>query len=343
MEKRPKIVGTGLICSDIIFYGDERIISNGGTCANVLSILSLLDWNVIALKPKYEDDLDRFVEANLDYFGVKISHYKYEKKSSPRVIELLNKTRHSYLTYCPKCNRKILNLSHIGNNRINVNSVLEGIDIFFYDRISNGIRDIVEMVNNDGGMSFYEPNGCRNFSILIDDCLNASIVKFSKTNIPMSIAEKIRNKASEYETKIIIVTDGEDGLIFSHKSTNGDMTEWQRIPPFKSDKIIDTSGAGDWLTAGFINYLITSWDKPYININENDIVHSLMKAREYSKLCCASIGAQGVFLSEDLMDDFIRISNSMIEKKKLVEKLKSNAVDTSNGCDICYLPYNQEG
>ena len=40
--RRMKIVGTGLVCLDIVYQNKDFALMLGGTCANVLTVLSQL-------------------------------------------------------------------------------------------------------------------------------------------------------------------------------------------------------------------------------------------------------------------------------------------------------------
>jgi len=338
MKNNLSVLGTGLVCLDIIYYKDNQQVSNGGTCANVLSVLSQIGWESWVLKPKYDDPWDGFIESNLNTLGVNIINYKFVKRECPRVIEELNDENHFFNTVCPMCNKKILNLPRFGIKNFNeINGDFGKIDVFYHDRVSDGIREIVKTMHQQNKLVFYEPNTARNPNLLIKDSLNAEIVKFSLKNVSIKIADEIRTRAIYGNTKVIIITDGENGLLFSYLTSGNRMSSWQKVDAFRSVKIIDAAGAGDWLSAGFIDRLTASWDLSKGYLDENLLVASITNGIEYAKLSCKTIGAQGVFYSAEMMAELKELSNSSncIAKPLLNIKI-SNSEDI---CSKCLMPF----
>jgi len=80
------------------------------------------------------------------------------------------------------------------------------------------------------------------------------------------------------------------------------MSPWQRIPPFISKNVYDTSGAGDWFTAGFLNALFKKKINLDIGLQEESIVECINEAKKMAKICCSAIGAQGAFYNSDLSE-----------------------------------------
>ena len=338
MQRNSSVLGTGLLCLDIIYHNDIQQISNGGTCANVLSVLAQIGWNTWALKPKYDDPWDDFIESNLNTLGVNIINYKSVRRNCPRVIEELNNKNHFFSTVCPVCNKKILNLPRFGKNNFkDLKADFDHIDVFYHDRISDGIREIVETMHQQNKLVFYEPNTARNPNLLVKDALNAEIVKFSIKNVSIKIANEIRNKAIFGNTKVIIITDGDNGLLFSYLTSGNRMSSWQKVDPFRSVEVIDAAGAGDWLSAGFIDHLVASWDLSKGYLDEKLLVASITYGIEYAKLSCKTIGAQGVFYSAELMAQLKELSNSSkCNAKPLLNMKFSNSEDI---CSKCMLPF----
>ena len=298
-----QIIGAGLACIDLIYDSEQLTIQNGGTCSNVLSALSSLGWNSILVKPQYAGNYEKIMDNAFQTLGMKTVRFKKTKVSTPRIIEKRNQD-HVFYTKCPCCGKKILNLVLPTENNIkSLNIDFSHCDIFFHDRVSSGIKEMVELANLSGGMAMYEPNGFRNEQIFSEHCLKCNIIKFSNERISMDVAERLRTSASKGRIQLIICTDSDKGLRFSYRisSTTDEMSSWQTIPPLYFKNVYDTSGAGDWFTAGFLNEWLNKNEKKSL-FQETVIVKSLEKSRTYARESTAFLGAQGLLYSKEYMD-----------------------------------------
>src|SRR5690606_5053259 len=60
------------------------------------------------------------------------------------------------------------------------------------------------------------------------------------------------------------------------------------------NKVSDTSGAGDWCTAGLIYALLTNRALKPISIGESDIAKALIFGQALASLNCMTVGARGL-------------------------------------------------
>lgn len=331
--KNVKILGLGLMCLDIVYYKGMPKIMSGGSCANVISVLAQVGMNCTILREKYSDCFESFLYDSLSDFGVKQILYKKTTLETPRVIELLDESHHDFLTCCPECGKKVLNIHMPSENDITkIDSMkLRDFDLLYCDRTSKGIIHLMDAVHKNNGIVIYEPNSGRNLKSIFNCAEHADIIKFSNQRIPFSVANQLKETN---KLKMIIVTMGEKGLMYSHVCQNGRMSDWIKVKSDFKGPIVDASGAGDWLSAGFITELIN-------HDLDNDSFYSSVKLKEmlaqgmkYSQLCCASIGAQGVFYSEASLDVLKRLSN---RDSALKGHIFGGEYSTqSNICPYCY-------
>lgn len=335
MNNSIRILGAGLICVDVVRNSSSTIIMNGGSCANVISVLAQIGYDCTVLREKYSGTSELFLSNTLASLGVKEIFYKQSRSSAPRIIETLSDFEHSFYTTCPCCGKKILSLKLPSISEVQtIEDQIHDIDVFYCDRTSSGIRHLMDLVSSKGGFAIYEPNSARNLKGLIESSAMADILKFSKDRIPASVAEKIRTECRKI--KLIISTDGARGLSFSYRKKSGDMSSWTTLPSAFSGPVIDSSGAGDWLTAGFLSELFT--DRNALSLDRlsdvDEISNMLNRGMKYSQLCCAAIGAQGAFYSPNYPNELRKLTWHGVEQES--PRLEFQNVLTQDVCPVCF-------
>lgn len=87
-------------------------------------------------------------------------------------------------------------------------------------------------------------------------------------------------------------------MCFSYRIDAARFSEWEKGPEVEFIGMRDTSGAGDWLTAGFLHF----WRQKDYALKKAEIFDALEKALELSAICSMKAGAQGVFYDRELFD-----------------------------------------
>ncbi len=293
MKKR--IEGCGFSCIDYIKTDDFIITDVGGTCANVLSILSFLGWNSTIWIPEYED---RTLYDWLEERGVACYEYVKTQKRIPKILQCYDGgNRHFFYTRCPICSKRLAESSVPSQKQISVQ--MPAADVFFCDRISEGVLERSAHTVSNGGITMYEPNGLRFYSQFLNFCRHFDIVKFSKDKIPENWQERLRTDLKEEQTKLLIVTEGEQGLQFSYKQSEKEFSAWVFLNASHIEEGKDSSGAGDWLTAAFLYYFLLPMNSTSNLFKYEEIKRSLEAAMELAALSCKEIGAQGILHSRD--------------------------------------------
>ena len=330
-----KILGAGLMCIDIIHNNNCIKIMNGGSCANVISVLAQIGFDCSIIRERYSDSFETTLSKTLSLLGVKEIVYRNSSAKTPRIIEMLANSDHKFLTHCPICGENLLKLVMPSEQDVDrIRGDISDFNVFYCDRASLGIRTIMDAVREKNGIVLYEPNSCRNIETLLENTSHADIVKFSRDKVFPSVAERIRTSVKKL--KLIISTEGELGLSFSHIQEDGRMSKWIHISSKFNGPIIDTSGAGDWLTAGFISDFISK-DKEELNNkfhNAEVITAALIKGMEYSQLCCAAIGAQGAFYSRESVG-IIPNLNEISGKLRRIAMLGNENFSIKGLCPVC--------
>lgn len=317
----------GFTCLDII--ESKKQLTIGGTAGNVATILSMLGHEVYDFIPEYSHDgnSEIFYEM-LNSRNIKVLPFMKTKKNVPKVIELLNTEsgKHTFILTCPKCGKELMN--SILPTESNVDKLhetfSEEFDVLFTDRMSKGIYQTAKDVQKNGGYTFYEPNACRTYKQLYEAVKEFDFVKFSNERISFKYAEMLQNDLKYDNTRLIINTMGKDGLVFCEKDSDNNWSKWKYLCPVKNPNLMDTAGAGDWLTAMFIYYY---------NEMKNDkaIGVILAKAQEAASFSCSYIGAQGIFYDQEGLNLF-KHKFGIEVRERLVKKPYINYKLACSGC-----------
>src|SRR5436190_16874543 len=94
---RPTVLGTGLVALDLVIGGSPENRSRcyaGGTCGNVLTILSFLGWDAYPLARLNGDFTSNWVRDDLRRFGVHTDFLSLPPTNpAPVIIEWIGKDR----------------------------------------------------------------------------------------------------------------------------------------------------------------------------------------------------------------------------------------------------------
>lgn len=296
-----KIIGTGLVCLDIIHKESNIAVMNGGTCANVLTVLAQLGEYASVLIPDYYiDGQSEYFYTTLRKMDINFITYCKTKKNIPKIIEVYDKNRnHLFYTKCPWCGQDLLESRFITKKEAErlISRIVDH-DIFFIDRISDGIKWIAEEYGALHKKVMYEPNSGRNLKAVVEMSRLANIIKFSEDKISLAMAQIIREQCKKSVLDLIIVTRGERGMNFSYRLDEEEFSDWIEGPNIKFIGLRDTSGAGDWLTAGFLHF----WSKTGYTLEKQALFDSLRAALELSAICSKKEGAQGAFYDTKLFE-----------------------------------------
>ena len=323
-----RVLGSGLLCIDIIKKrANQEHFLLGGTAANVISILAQLGFNASFLQAEYHGKDGVWILEQIRKRRIKPIIFSRCEWDAPRIVEHLNDGKHSFITTCPNCNKKmsLLKLPQI-NQVQDVYNKIENLNLFYFDRISDGIKLIANM--NNLGWNFYEPNSIRKYDIFLNNVRSANIVKLSEERISFKYAEKLREDLNDSNIQLLVVSLGERGLKFSYKNKCNVMSEWYHIKPDNTKKIIDSAGAGDWLTAIFIYYFLRYYPFYIKGIDKSVIEKCFKNAQQAAALACFFVGAQRIFENKRGVKEMNRMLGSAMNH------LPYDEIDLG-GCSFC--------
>lgn len=286
-------VGAGLISLDVLIREGRKIPVSyyvGGTCGNVMMILSYLGWDAYPIARldstkdgmRVLDDMEKnkvhtdFVSTQDGKTPVIVQRNFINKDGLPtHKFESRNNMGRFYLDFKP------LTLKQ-------ANDVLERIDfvpkVFFFDRVAPAILKLANAFKEKGSEIFFEPSTRGGNVSLFNKCVEvADIIKFSEQRI------KDVEQFDGYRDKLFIQTQGVNGL--SYRLNAG----WKHLEPVDNDNVVDTAGAGDWTAAALINVLFKDKQaKEISSFSKFDIEKALNEAQKIGAQSCSFEGARGM-------------------------------------------------
>ena len=340
-SRSPRVAGAGLLALDVIISDSDRtdaLTFAGGTCANVLSILSFLRWTATPIGFIGDDPAGRRVLADLATAGVQAAHLiQHAEWSTPVFIQTLERTqdgpaKHSFTnaTSCPHCGHPVAeNVPHsmIGTTPIRRFTEPERIDVFFMDRLSDDILSLAESARQKGALIFYEPSAkadahCWQDAFDLVDIVKYSADRFAVEDLQPFITRKTRNLWE-------VQTEGAKGLRYRrHGSHPTSSTRWITSAAIPAARVIDTCGAGDWCSAGLIHGLLTFTRK-----RESG---SFGRAVQFGQLlaawACAFVGARGAMYCNDRQSTWAAIKSVVDSRQMDLSRMPLASQSTPHSC-----------
>ena len=335
-KSKPICTGAGLVALDVIFNGDPNNpkFLAGGSCCNVLTILSYLGWNSVPIARLGKDVEGERIIEDMKKWGVVTKFIERDPKiSSPRIIEKVysgKNPRHAFSLKCQhgkwlpdKKSFLLDSLKHI-ENKIPTSKVC------YMDRATPSSLLLARQQKEKGALIVFEPPRLledKNFK----NCLE--IVDVLKHCYDL----KSNNNSLNVDIPLEIQTMGEKGL--RYKANTLGQTKWTELPAFPVDKLADAAGSGDWLTAGLIHELGQKGAK--WGITDKRLQKGFCVGQCLAALNCHYIGARGLMYNISRAKLQNLVQQIIAKKENPKQILKINATSTkiktklSSKCKIC--------
>lgn len=266
----------------------------GGTAANVCTALSRLGVRVGLVAVVGDDARGRFAIEALARehlaIGLIESRFGY---ATPFCIEILKQRENNY---CGHSFRSLLFRSEqrssrfIAPTKALLNRVMTEhpkIKLLFTNKQFHGILDLIDCYSP---VLVYEPD-CVDLPDLHRELVSrCDVYKFSHEQF-IDYAYDFADDAA----KVVIETFGSEGLRF-RLSRGG---EWQHLIVSGGPELLDTSGAGDWFSAGLIAQMLKAESSTQ---SADQMERAISVAAKMSRLSCAYMGATGFAVDEGWED-----------------------------------------
>lgn len=298
-------VGTGFIVLDVIRTSvgpsatEKRYA--GGSCGNVLTILSYFGWNANAVGRIGDDHVGHELVEDLWKWRVNTKLLQMEAgRGTPIVVQenyldARGHPRHRFSRACPVCGATLPAYRPLlTSDAATIAAKLPAHSVFYFDRVAPGTLELAQKSRERGALVVFEPSGIKD-ERLFAECLKAShIVKYANDRI-----EGVHEIVAKAKVPVEIETLGAKGLRLRAR-VNGRAGAWKELAAFSAPELRDASGAGDWTTAGIIHCLMgkrTSADQAVADIEA--VVLATQQGQALAALNCGFDGARGLMYVAD--------------------------------------------
>lgn len=331
LKEEPICIGTGLIALDIVINQLEKYFPRaGGSCGNVLIILSYLGWKTFPVARLYNNSVTARIVKDMKKWNVDTKLVATDNKgSTPVIIEKLKikngEPRHHFELVCPACGSMLPRFRPIlRNNLSNIENNIPNAKIFYFDRVSSGILQLAKICKDQGSLIFFEPSGIHEEKLFCECLKIVDILKYSEERLG-----DIKALTHKYRIPLEIETLGSDGLQYWFKS------KWRVLPAYPVEILKDSAGSGDWCSAGII-YMMGKYGYNLDKISEQKMEQSLNFGQALAAFNCYYVGPRGCMYKvtrEEFESNVLKILNGY--KVQFSIKKDEDELQSFNYCMKC--------
>jgi sugar/nucleoside kinase (ribokinase family) len=303
-EPTPIVVGTGLVALDVVINSDVHRppwLWAGGTCGNVLTILSYLGWHAYPVARLHGDTASEHVRRDLSQWGVHLEFvYSDPGGSTPIIVQQIShntdgKAFHTFSWSCPHCGAWLPRYKAVlASDACNIAAQLEHPKVFFLDRVSRGALILARASAAKGSLVVFEPSSIGEPRLFQEALALAHILKYSHERMG-----QLGEVESAVGPLLEIETLSEEGLRYRSKLLSGVSHGWKRLRAYAVNHVKDAAGAGDWCTAGIIHRLGQQGLQGLQQITSIQLLDALCFGQALAAWNCGFEGARGGMYSVD--------------------------------------------
>lgn len=338
--KKPSIFGTGLIALDLVIGIDSQVPVHswtGGTCGNILAIMSYLGWDAYPIARMNGDPASERVRVDLAKWGVHLDFTGCAPTGhTPIIIQQIKRARdgsptHRFLWTCPHCGERLPSYRPVTQNAIEgILPALSKSSVFFLDRVSRAAISLAAEAARSGAVVVFEPSGKSDEKLFEEALQIVHVVKYSDQRLSDAGGAMTGSRT----TLVEIQTLGSQGLRYRHRLM-GDTSDWLSLPALQAPRLVDTCGSGDWCTAGFIMAAASEGIGGLRKADGQKIASALRYGQALAAWNCGFEGARGGMYALE-RQEFHRQIDAIISGKPLLRVVeRPQSLEPSIVCPAC--------
>jgi sugar/nucleoside kinase (ribokinase family) len=312
----PTVYGTGLVALDAIFGLNSKVprLHAGGTCGNILTCLAFLGWKAFPISRLDLDGPGETVRADMRRWGVSVDHLGLQPAApTPVIVEQIVKTKtgvvkHRFQFNCPQCGGFFPSFRPLREDTAReFTKSAPSASVFFTDRVSPGILILAEYFRSAGALIVFEPSGTGNENHFKRMLELADIVKYSHDRAA-SFVDVLQSAAPVLQ----IETLGAAGIQYCSRTKTRRRQSWRQLHAFTVTNVRDSSGSGDWTTAGLIDRLAAKGRDAFLKMKDAQLEEALRYAQSIAAWNCGFEGPRGG-MYEQTRDEFEHRVNRILQ------------------------------
>jgi len=347
-KNRSSCVGAGFVALDVVRIagnGSSELRFAGGSCGNVLTILSYLGWQAFPVGRIGDDPPASELLADLHRWSVDTRFLLREEGArTPLVFQEIvamknGSVRHRFSRICPSCGvRAAAYRPFLQCDLPDLNEELYTPSMFYFDRVAASNVELAERCAEEGALVVFEPSGVKDEDLFLRGLKACHVFKYSHERL-----NGVRSMVQLARVPIEVETRGGAGLRVTVRNRNGKATT-QELPAFRAPRLRDAAGSGDWCTAGLAYSLMEANVSPGDLSQAHDVVTAALRyGQAFAALNCAFEGARGLMYVMRSRDT-LRAVRDLLDRNETRVKKSSNGVAPSDdvmrssACGVCSQP-----
>lgn len=279
----PSIVSAGYMPLDVVRTTGGTVARHaGGTAANVAAILAYLGWDAVLAGQAGSDTAGDELICDLRQAGVDTGQITRAANSqTPRLVHDVRPDGHFYRNGCRECGARFLRSRPL--TLYGAQACAEAHpdpSVFFFDRANPGTLALAEHYATTGAVIVFEPSVPANAELVRRAAAVAHVIKHSDDR---SVGGLDDLNITPRSGQLRIVTHGAEGLEFRIGTSR------RRRFPALATLAVDTGGAGDWTTAGFLSVAANRG-----RLRDDKLEEAVRFGQAIAAVNCAVVGARGL-------------------------------------------------
>ena len=230
-------LGTGLLALDLVTNGDDDSAPRewaGGSCGNVLTILSYLGWQSYPVARLGNDAAAKALTKDMANHGVDFQYVSFDHSvHTPIILQRILVSRdgnptHRFYWICPNCGNWLPRYSPIRLQ--DIRSLCESLpraNCFYFDRVCPASLRLAENFKEQGTMVVFEPTYVKEDSQFMKALNLCDVLKYSNER-----AKDSPRVAYDSSAQVVVETLGAEGLRYRLRR-EGRCGEWKLLPAFR--------------------------------------------------------------------------------------------------------------
>jgi sugar/nucleoside kinase (ribokinase family) len=296
--RKPVAFGTGLLALDIVMNADGLAPSQvraGGTCGNVLAVLSYLGWDVAPIARLKNDRAAARIRKDLSRWSVRLDLISVnEGGSTPVYIHRIGRSSdgepvHTFTKRCPRCGGMLPGYKPLtATSAAELLPSIQGPQVFFFDRASRGSLTLARHCAGQGALVMFEPSGLREAHLFREAVQVSHVLKYSRERLGGA-----EDALAECDPLLQVETLGKDGLRYRSRLPGARSDGWKKVDAMAAERVRDTSGAGDWCSAGILHHLGRGGADGLLAATGDQLGEAIRFGQALSAWNCGFEGARG--------------------------------------------------